>query len=137
MATRHGSLVCRSPFTDALVDPAEDEIGNLQVVLVLHDHVAVAADAALRWTEHLRLAASRLEPIDEGLTALERELPRGPYPDACRCIAVITEHDQNGYRRQRLDLLVGVVRRTTTRFDEHESFRHRGIQQRRCQGKRP
>ena len=42
------SLLRPTPLADALVDPLEDEIGDLQVVLVLHDHVTVAADAASR-----------------------------------------------------------------------------------------
>ena len=58
----------------------------------------------------------------------------GRDPDACRRVAVIAEDDENGNRRQRLDLLVGVVRRTTTRFDEDEPFGYRRIQQRRCRG---
>ena len=51
-------------FADTLVDPLQDEIGDLQVVLVLHDHVAVAVDSALRRAEHLRLTAGRLEASD-------------------------------------------------------------------------
>ena len=68
---RVSSLRRSTSLADALVDPLQDEIGDLQVVLVLHDHVAVAADAAVRRAEHLRLTAGRLEAADERLTALE------------------------------------------------------------------
>src|SRR4051812_33822019 len=42
------SLFSAPLLADALVDPLQDEIGDLQVVLVLHDHVA---DAAVRRVE--------------------------------------------------------------------------------------
>jgi hypothetical protein len=34
-------------LADAGADPLQDQVGNLEVVLVLHDHVAVAANAAV------------------------------------------------------------------------------------------
>ena len=114
----------------------EDEIGDLQVVLVLHDHVAVAANAALWRREHLGLAAGVRDAADHRLTALETGLPGGEVGKAGRGVAIIAEDDENGKRRQRLDLLVGVVRRATTRFDEDEPFGDRRIQQRRGEGKR-
>ena len=62
---------------DALIDPLQDQIGDLQVVLVLHDHVAVAADAAVRRVEHLRLTAGRLEAADQRLAASNESCHEG------------------------------------------------------------
>ena len=120
---------------DVLVDPLQDQVGDLQVVLVLHDHVAVAADAAVLRVEHLCVTARRLEAADQLLTAIEGKLPRRPRRDACRRVAVITEDDENRHLRQRLDLLGRVRLWKATRLDQHEAPCGRGIEQRRFQGK--
>src|SRR5687768_12333978 len=65
------SLASDAPLAHPLGDPLQDEIRDLQMVLVLHDHVAVAPDAALRRVEHLRLTARALDATDEGLAILE------------------------------------------------------------------
>src|SRR5688572_24162533 len=128
-------LFAASP-ADARIDPLQDQIGDLQVVFVLHDHVAVAANAALWRREHLGLTAGILDTADHRLTALEARLPGGERGQASRGVAIIAKDHENRERRQRLDLLVGVVRRAATRFDEDEPFGDRWIQQRRGEGKR-
>ena len=64
-ATKSAVLV-PTALADALSDPLQNHIRDLQVVPVLHDHVAAATKTALlRWREHRRLTAGRLErPIN-------------------------------------------------------------------------
>ena len=50
---------------------------------------------------------------------------------------MVAKDRQDGYRRERFDLVVGVVRRTATGFDEDEPLGHGGIEERRGQGKPP
>jgi len=72
------SLVPTTSFADALIDPMQNQVGDLQVILVLHNHVAVAVNASIGWVEHLRLTSSWLHLTDELLTAIEGLLPRVP-----------------------------------------------------------
>jgi hypothetical protein len=51
-------------LAEVLVDPLQDQIGDLQVVSDLHDPVAVGADAAGGRVEHLRIAACRIHAAD-------------------------------------------------------------------------
>ena len=44
---------------DVLVDPVDDDVGDLQVVLVLHEHVAVALDAEVGQGDEGEVAARR------------------------------------------------------------------------------
>src|SRR5215510_14542306 len=42
------------PLFDVVVDPLQDQVGELQVVFVLHQHVAVAANAEFGQVHHFR-----------------------------------------------------------------------------------
>jgi AraC-like DNA-binding protein len=50
---------------DSRVDPLQDRVSDLEVVPVLHDHVAVAANATLGRREHLGPAAGAGDAFDE------------------------------------------------------------------------
>jgi hypothetical protein len=58
-----------------LVHPSQDEIGNLNIVLVLHDHVAVTVDAQFWWVEHLRIAVRGVDARDESSAIIEGIFP--------------------------------------------------------------
>ena len=89
------SLLHTDRLTDPVTDPLENEVGDLQVILVLHDHVAVATRADFGGADHLRLAARRLEAADQCLTPLVPSLPRRERWNARRRVAMITEHDED------------------------------------------
>ena len=104
------------------VNPFQNQIGDLQVVLVLHDHVAVAANATVGRREHFGLTASALDAADQGLTHLVTGLPCRQRREASRGVAVIAEDDQNRHLGQRLDL-----RRRCTSLDSSPARRARAL----------
>jgi len=53
------------------VDPVEDQIGDLKIVLVLHDHVAVAVNAELGRVQHFGVALGSVHACDEVLAIFE------------------------------------------------------------------
>ena len=60
---------------DVPVDPADEQLGELVAVLVLHEHVAVAPDPELRQVHHFGVPAGLLELGNERAAALEGRLP--------------------------------------------------------------
>src|SRR5439155_26851252 len=122
-----------SSFADSLIDPLQDEVGDLQTVLVLHDHVAVAVDPALRRVEHLRAAARTRDAANEGLTGLETSLPGGQRRKARRRVAVVAEDDEYRHLRQAGDVLGRLPGRAAARLDEHETRGSRWIDSRRVE----
>ena len=53
---------------DMLVDPVDQQIGQIQVVPILHQHVTVAFDPKLRQIHHLRVATRGLQLLHKSLT---------------------------------------------------------------------
>ena len=62
-----------------LIDPLDDQVGNLKVVLVLHDHMTVAMDARLDRMQHPRVAFRGVDTGNKGFTVLEERQPVGAY----------------------------------------------------------
>ena len=59
-----------------LTDPRENQVRNPQVVLVLHQHVAVAEDPGVGQVEHRRIATRIIDLLDEMLATGKRRLPQ-------------------------------------------------------------
>src|SRR5688572_13847795 len=89
------------------IHPLEDEVSNPKIVLVLHQHVAVTADAQRRQVKHPRVSACGVDALYEGHTTLEGGPPGEPW-NAGRGIEVVAEHNEGRYLRERCDLLVGL-----------------------------
>src|SRR5882672_5951942 len=83
------------PFVPPLhmpFDPRENQVRDLQIVLVLHEHVAVTEQTCDWQMQHLRVATRSVDLVDELLAAVE-----GPNPQArnTRDIGkVVTEYDE-------------------------------------------
>ena len=76
-----------------LIDPPDNQIGNLKIVSVLHDHVTVAVNAEIRDMQQTGPALSGINPGDEGFAILEERHPTGPV--ALRNIEMVAKDDEN------------------------------------------
>ena len=87
---------------EVLADPSDDEIGHLKVVLVLHEHVAVAAQASIGERDKGHVAAGCLDLLH--------------FREASRIgllAEMIADHDQDWHLGQHLDLFIGQVAKAT------------------------
>lgn len=78
---------------DVLINPFHDEIRNLNIVPVLHDHVTVAMDTKLDGMQHSCITIRTVDPSDECLTILEERHPVRTH--VLRSIKVVAEDYQN------------------------------------------
>jgi hypothetical protein len=62
-------------FANFTINPFQDQVSDLSIVFVLHEHVAVASDTPVRQVEHLSFAAGSIHTFNESVTAVERPLP--------------------------------------------------------------
>src|SRR6266581_492091 len=85
----------------ALVDPRQYQVRDLQVVLVLHEHVAVAKEARVRQVEHHRVTPYGVDCLRELLATAQERRPRGRVRD------VVAEDDEDRNRRELGDFLGG------------------------------
>jgi hypothetical protein len=68
-----------------IVDPGQQQIGEIQVVSVLHEPVTVAFDAHLRQLHHFRVATGMFHMLDELLTTSKDKLQVAGPPWKCHC----------------------------------------------------
>src|SRR5215469_9663636 len=69
-------------------EPGDDQIGDLQVVLVHHQHVAVALDAERRQVKEFGSAAGRIDGVDRLIADLAALVAVG----AGRAFGIVAEH---------------------------------------------
>src|SRR5437870_6899816 len=70
-----------------LINPYQDQVGNLEIVFVKHEHVTVTVDAQVRRKQHLSITTCSIDASDEGLVGEEAHaaifVTSGSYtPDA-------------------------------------------------------
>ena len=58
-------------LANVLIDPFQDQVGKLKVVLVQHHHVTIAVDAQVRRPNHLSIAARSIDLSDERIAIVE------------------------------------------------------------------
>src|SRR3989442_2191853 len=82
-----------------LINPYQDQVGNLEIVFVKHEHVTVTVDAQVRRKQHLSITTCSIDASDEGLAIIEGVLPGQSDPGVC--VKMITKQDQDRDGRQR------------------------------------
>ncbi len=113
---------------DVFVDPGSGP--ELQVVLVLHQHVAIAVDSHLRKMHHLRIAPGVFYLLDELLAAVAR---RRPIRRSSPHVEVVAEHDQDRNLRERRKLRPS--HRGARHFDGDDAFYSGRVDERGLFGK--
>src|SRR6185437_14364648 len=82
-----------------LADPVQQDVGDIEAVVVLHQHVRVALDADLRQHQQLRSAAGGVGGGDKGASIFQ---PRRP---ARKLVDVVAEQHQDRQARIRLQII--------------------------------
>ena len=85
-----------------MVDPTDEPVGYLQVVFVLHEHVAVAVDADVGELDESGFYAGGGCGLDESLAGFEAWTP------ARRGLYVVTKEDKDGDVEERLHVGFGI-----------------------------
>ncbi len=85
-----------------LIHPAENPVGDLDIISVLHQHVAIAVEAKLRELQHASVSTRRLQLLHEGLATGEGAGPQRRR--AWGTAKMIAEDHDRWDLRQRFDL---------------------------------
>ena len=116
-----------------LIDPFHDQVRHLQIVLLDHHHVRVAANAHVRKMHDSSISSDGFRLAGEHTAIVQPVLPHS-------AVGMITKDHQDRHRRQSSDLTVGVCGASdgaACRLDGDQASDALGIDQSRFEGEAP
>src|SRR5712664_4607824 len=107
-----------------LIDPLQNQIGDLQIIFVLHKHVAVPKLSKFRQMHHDRVASRRIHLVNHLLARFESSRPQVRMP---RNIPQVIAEDHEDWNSGESRNLRGSQRRWAFSLDRDRALQVRWI----------